>query len=78
MNVNGWRTISSLAVKLQLQTSEQDNVYSTPALVLWSPRVWLGSDAGLTKITYCPSFLFHGTDEDSISWATAYNCHMSW
>lgn len=37
--VNGWRTINSLAVKLQLQTSEQDNVYSDPFLVLWSPSV---------------------------------------
>lgn len=30
-------------------------------------QVWLGSEAGLTKISYCPSFLLHGTEEDSVS-----------
>lgn len=36
-------------------------------------QVWLGSEVGLTKITYCPSFLLQGT-EDSVSGATAHNC----
>lgn len=37
-------------------------------------QVWLGSEAELTKITYCPSSLLHGTEEDSVSGATTHNC----
>lgn len=37
-------------------------------------QAWLGSEVGLTKIAYCPSFLLQGSGEDSVSGATAHNC----